>query len=334
MSALENNPDLDKELERKKKELENKKLSAEIKNLSFDRWKFVLSFVPIIGLLITIIFQLNEFRFKEEAHQDSRIDAIESDYRAKFFSHPGDLEHQLAVSKDACENNGLSEDTKLNYCQKIPDLEYRISEKKKLDSLTELQQSQDLSDEDKMLSQEINSLDSLKEVKIEELKTLTASTDVTKSNTIKKEISSLDRQIDVIIGQSDVIKKTLIKSDSIDEAQRKIIGVTFTKNTENTILIEEESWFKVGYFRQFGETRISLEQFESNIATIAINLVKPKTNKVTEEIGTFTLKQGEKESIETDEFIYEIIFQRIGTAGKSPFSKAVYFGYRKYKLQA
>ena len=119
MSALENNSDPDKELDRRKKQLENQKLVVEIKNISLNRWKFFFGFVPVIGLLITIIFQLNEFRFKEEQHQDNRTDAIESDYRTKFFSHPGDLEHQLAVSRDACDNDDLSKDTKLNYCQKI-----------------------------------------------------------------------------------------------------------------------------------------------------------------------------------------------------------------------
>lgn len=332
MSPLENNPDLDKELERKKKELENKKLTAEIKNLSFDRWKFFLSFVPIIGLLITIIFQLNEFRFKEEQHQDNRIDAIENDYRALLYSHPTDLEHQLSVTKDACKNMDLSEDTRLNYCQNIPALESRISEKDKLDSLTQLQQMQDLSDEDMLRSQEIKTLDSLKEVMTEELKTLTANNDPNKSSAIKKEISSLNQQIDVIIGQSDVIQKTLVKTDSIDVAQRRVIGVSFSKNPKNTVLIEEESWFKEGYFRQFGETRISLDQFKTDIATISIKLVNPKTNKEVKKIGTFTLKEGEKESVTADSFIYEIIFQRIGSAGKNPFTKAVYFGYRKYKL--
>lgn len=332
MNELENNSDPDTALDRKKRELENQKLKAEIKNLSFDRWKFILSFVPIIGLLITIIFQLNEFRFKEEQHQDNRVDAIESDYRTQYFSYPGDLEHQLAVSKDACENRDLSEDTRLNYCQKIPDLEYRISENKKLDSLTQLQQTQNLSDEDIMLSQKISTLDSLKEVKTEELKTLMVNNNPTKSNSIKKEINSLDRQIDVIIGQSDVIQKTLVKTDSIDVEQRRVIGETFSKNPKNTVLIEEESWFKEGYFRQFGETRISLDEFKNDIATISINLIDLKTNNAAKKMGTFTLREGEKESITTDEFIYEIIFQRIGNAGKNPFTKAVYFGYRKYKL--
>jgi hypothetical protein len=332
MSALENNPDPDKELDRERKQLENKKLAIEIKSISLDRWKFFFGFVPIIGLLITIIFQLNEFRFKEEQHQDNRIDAIENDYREKFFSHPGDLEHQLAVSKDACENNDLSDDTKLNYCQKIPDLEFRISKERKLDSLTKLQQSQNLSTEDQARTQEITTLDSLKEVKTEELKMLTANTNPTKSNEIKNEIIVLDRKIDVIVGQSDVIQKTLVKTDSIDEAKRRIIGVTFSKNTINTVLIEEESWFKEGYFRQFGETRITLKQFKSDIATISITLVNPKTNKFVKEIGEFTLKQGEKESVEEGKFIYEIIFQRIGSAGKNPFNKAVFFGYRKYKI--
>lgn len=332
MSALENNSDSDKELDRRKKQLENEKLAVEIKNISLNRWKFFFGFVPVIGLLITIIFQLNEFRFKEEQHQDNRTDAIESDYRTKFFSHPGDLEHQLAVSRDACDNNDLSKDTKLNYCQKIPDLEYRISKERKLDSLTNLQQTQNLSDEDMARTLEINALDSLREVKAEELKMLTADTNPSKSNEIKNEISSLDRRIDVIVGQSDVIQKTLVKTDSIDEAKRRIIGITFSENTINTVLIEEESWFKEGYFRQFGETRISLDQFRSNIATISINLVDPKTNKKVKEIGEFTLKKGEKESVESDEFIYEIIFQRIGNAGKNPFNNAVYFGYRKYKI--
>lgn len=331
MNAPENNLDPDKELDRTKKELENQKLKAEIKNLSFDRWKFMLSFVPIIGLLITIIFQLNEFRFKEEQHQDNRVDAIESDYRTQFFSYPGDLEHQLAVSKDACENMDLSEDTRMNYCQKIPDLQYRIRENQKLDSLTRLQQMQNLSDEDLMLSQKINTLDSLKEIKTEELKTLTANNDIAKSKAIQQEINTLDKKIDGFIQRSEVIQKTLVKTDSIDVEQRRVIGETFSKNTENTVLIEEESWFKVGYFRQFGETRISLDAFNVDVATISINLIDFKTHNPAKKIGTFTLREGEKESITTDEFIYEIIFQRIGNAGKNPFTKAVYFGYRKYK---
>ena len=189
-----------------------------------------------------------------------------------------------------------------------------------------------ISEEDKIRVQEIDSLDALKEMKTEELKTIASIDDPVKSNSIKKEISSLDRQIEVIIDQSDVIQQTLVKTDSIDDAQRKLLGSTYAENSEKKALIQEESWFKEGYFRQFGETRITLEEFKGEVATITIKTINPKTTKVVKKIGSITLRVNEKESIESDEFEYQIAFLRIGSAGKNPFNKAVYFGYRKYKL--
>ncbi|MFT5818852.1 MAG: hypothetical protein ACI8ZM_000073 [Crocinitomix sp.] len=331
MSPLENNLDPDKDLDRKKKELENKKLKVEIKNLSFERWKFFFGFIPIIGLLATIIFQIYTFRVEEEQHQESRSDQLASDYFTQFHAHPQDLEHKLSVSTDACKDGSLNFDVQQSYCQKIIGLENDISDQKKLDSLSQNEMSQVLSIEDKERSLEINRLDSLLELSKEELKAQTNNSDLNKYNAIKKDISSYNRQIDVIVSQSDVIKKTQVKTDSIDAAQRKIIGATFTKDSKYTVLIEEESWFKAGYFRQFGETRVSLDKFQSDVASISIKLIDSQTNKETKKIGSFTLKPGEKERIETDRFIYEIVFQRIGSAGKNPFNKAVYFAYRKYK---
>lgn len=332
MSTLENNPDPDKELDRKKKELENEKLAVEIRNLSMERWKFFFGFVPVVGLLVTIVVQLSTFKFSKEQHQDNLQADLAAKYFDQFNAHPNDLKHKLSVSNDACNDQNLSIDVQEHYCAKVDQLERDIVAQQKLDNLREEEESKQISEEDKVRVQEIDSLDALKEQKTEELKTIASIDDPVKSNSIKKEISSLDRQIDVIIDQSKVIQQTLAKTDSIDDAQRKLLGSTYSENSEKKALIQEESWFKEGYFRQFGETRISLVEFRGEVATISIKIINPKTDKVVEKIGSITLHVNEKESIESDEFEYEIAFLRIGSAGKNPFNKAVYFGYCKYKL--
>lgn len=314
------------------KQLEIKKLKKEIAALSLEKWKLILGFIPLIAVLGTISYNLYKLRSEETRHQQSREDSIEGTYFVEYNSYSDHPEQQLDICKKACiDSTRLSKDIRYGYCQKIPELVEKIKEKNRLDSLNDLEQEKDLNNEDSKLAKQLASLDSLKVIRSEEMKSKITSTDPAQANLFQGEIDSLNNKIDSILNQSDVIKKALARTDSINKEQRKISKSPKTSNSGFTHLVEEESWFKKGYYRQYGETRISLIDLKSTRAKISIREIDLKSDQVKNTIETFTLNEGEKKQILIDRFVYEILFQRIGSAGKNPFTKAVFFRYSKYE---
>ncbi len=316
------------ELENEKTKLEIEKLKKEIGALSLERWKLFLGFIPLVALLGTIAYQLYAMKSEQSVHEDLLLKDMSIHYSGLYHASSEDLRSQLDIANHACHDKDWDGSTKGYYCQQVPLLESKIQQQKELDNLQQELQMTDLTDEDVNRAEEIYKLDSIRELKAEEMKSAVVYSDPVTLTAIQAEISNLDERMTSIIDESVVIKKTLTITDSINLEQEKVLGI---RNQEITTLIDEKSWFKKGYYRQFGETRITLENFESDIATISLKQMDQNTNKDKKMLGTLVLEVGEKEAVSTNQYTYEIVFQRIGSEGKNPFTKAVFFRYTQYQ---
>lgn len=172
------------------------------------------------------------------------------------------------------------------------------------------------------------------ETKIEELeeenKSLGAQGNQSDFSKNETEIIELNQKLDSLMQKNPIIKETADVVDSLSNKIDASAGSVKETPLRNIILVEKESWFKKNYYRQYGKTRISLNDFQENTKSALIE-IKLVDGSETESIGKLNIKVGEIKTIVDGGFIYEITFQRIGNAGKNPFTKAVYFKYRKYE---
>lgn len=308
-----------------KEELELQKLKKEVDNLSFEKWKFYFGFIPIIVLLGTILYNLYELRTKNYQYDESRKDKFAINYENNYFKET-DRNKKLEIAKRACKNDKLDTDTKSFFCQEVGALLKNLEIEDKSNEIIEKNSK-------KIASGILTKLDKL-ETKIEELeeenKTLGKRDNQSDFSKNETEIKELNQKLDSLLQNNPIIKETAQVVDSLTNKINANTDNAKTPPLKNKILVEKESWFKENYYRQYGKTRISLNDFHKG-AKKALIEIKLVNDSETESIGKLNIKEGENKKIVYGGFIYEITFQRIGNAGKNPFTKAVYFKYRKYE---
>lgn len=304
----------------KKEELELKKLKLEVENLSREKWKFFFGFIPIITLLVTAILTLYKLDLAEKKDKIARSDKRKEFYQKLYFSTTN-LETRMEIANSACNDSIIDAPTKKDYCEKENAL------KKQIEITNE---SNDIIDDNSNnVNEEVKNKMIALEKEIEDLKeknkTFNKKDNQENYEKNSSEIISLNQELDSIIQSNEFVQESVNVADTLEKKINIELETPKTTPLKNQLLFEEESWFKEKYYREFGETRVSLKKLtkRSKVATIDIKVGPDK-------IGTLNIKEGKKDSITHQGFIYEITFLRIGKAGKNPFTNAVFFKYRKY----
>jgi MinD-like ATPase involved in chromosome partitioning or flagellar assembly len=202
-------------------------------------------------------------------------------------------------------------------------------------SALEIQIGHQLKTNNKLLS-----IDSIERALNEKTELISMESNVYKKIKLQEDSSRLVAHIDAIVNSDPLLFRVNETSNNINNAEHRKDSLiktdisTFTKTDDVRIATYSNStWFKEGYFLQFENIKVSLENLlEGSSIEVAI-CDQVGSDQCRSPIGgkNVIISIDHVYNFSYNNFDYVVRLDKIGKAGKNPFKQAAYITFEKYK---
>ena len=320
-------------LKKNKEELDKIKVALEIyqseDKYAFERKKFktenfrffaIAVLTAVISLGSSYLIEL--FKQRNTANQDIKKEFIElkKDY---FTEKDKAKQNELACALSDFENS--SHDKSIEKSQ----LNFRVI---CTGNSNIQQQNQVIANTDTstvVIKEALSKLDKY-DRQLQELKQKNKLASATEKTNVQKEISTVNNHIDSIVKSVPEIQNAVKSSESIENSVKQIDKVSTDikeKQTQSEVSSTKSSisWFKEGYFLQFGEFRILLQYLDKNLG-IQVQVCKTDNSApcASPLLTKAWVKFGSPLQFDDSGQSYRINLEDIAHAGNNPFTLAAY----------
>jgi MinD-like ATPase involved in chromosome partitioning or flagellar assembly len=277
-------------------------------------------------IFVSLVLYFNFMETKKETYYQDFKNAL-STIQGKSFDSAKSLACDLSKTEDKYNDSRISVliDSLQKVCAIIKETQNIIKESsneiRKLDELV-TQVPEKTKQNGEKIDKIENSLSLAKN-------NIGATTDPGKKLQLRQDSIQLEIKRQEIIQSDTLLSKIQKPSIDLENAIQKQESLGINKdNTSVAKLTDTDAWFKEGYFLQFEDIRISLKVLDKKTESITVEICNTTTDLYCRPlVKEKTISKGESFTFSKGKYKYVLTLNRIGAAGRNPFTKAAYISF-------